>query len=74
MKLYNPFNPHLVKLGNKFAVRKLSFFGWVYFDNQGSYWWSDKDFIGWFTFPSDELAINHYLSLRSIYQRGFNED
>jgi len=44
-KRINPFRPHIVEFGNgKFAVRRLSFPSWKYYDNQKSskddYWWN----------------------------------
>lgn len=42
MKFYNPFIPHLVKLNEHYAVRKLTSLGWQFFDLETEYWWFYK--------------------------------
>lgn len=44
MKIYNPFQPHVVEFSNgMYAVRKLTDAGWKYYDTQrrgqDDYWW-----------------------------------
>ena len=44
MKLYNPFKPHLVKIGNHYAIRRLESCGWTYLDKESLdkgdvFWW-----------------------------------
>lgn len=42
--LFNPLRPHIIEVTNtKYAVRKLTFVGWQYYDNQKlgfeDFWW-----------------------------------
>ena len=41
MKFYNPFKPHIVTDGEKYAIRKFKLvIGWQYFDiHYLNYWW-----------------------------------
>lgn len=45
MKLYNPFRAHIIELQypTRFAVRRLSWLGWEFYDNQQMgpehFWW-----------------------------------
>lgn len=50
MKFYNPFKPHLCKFGNGlYGVRKLTFFGWEYFDQDSiiplHHWWLPYKYV-----------------------------
>ena len=61
---YNPFKPHIVEYTNgTFAVRKLTVFGWAYYDNQkvkrDDYWWtpfSSEDAKQWYLLDSLDMA------------------
>ena len=47
MSPINPLKPHTVRLASgKFAVRKLTLFGWRYYDNQrvpADWWWQPAE-------------------------------
>jgi len=47
MKIYNPFNPHIVECNNHFFIRKLtSYFQWEFLDKENNnHWWSFDDFV-----------------------------
>lgn len=62
-KVFNPFRPHIVEFENgKFAVRKLKFLWWHYYDNQKhkkeDYWWLsfDEDCRRWYQVDTLEMA------------------
>jgi hypothetical protein len=38
MSLYNPFKPRIVSLHNRYAVRRLSLFGWLFKSSQLNTW------------------------------------
>jgi hypothetical protein len=60
--MFNPLKPHIVELeSGKFAVRKLTGFGWGFYDNQRwghcEIWWSNSHkFIQWFECDTLEQA------------------
>ena len=61
MKLYNPFKPHLVKIGNRYAIRKFTlFYWWVFIDKRAEeaksiLWWS-SNYTNYYLFDSLDAA------------------
>ncbi len=47
MKLYNPFKPHIVKLGEYYLVRKLTLAGWAFRDKDYlfDFWWTTEKYV-----------------------------
>jgi hypothetical protein len=50
MKFYNPFKAHVVTCGDKYLVRRLSYFLWTYkekmtFRNDEPHWWYMWEYV-----------------------------
>jgi hypothetical protein len=47
MKFYNPYKPHIVTDGTRFAIRKrVVFLGWEFFDVRANpFWWYADEYI-----------------------------
>lgn len=51
MKFYNPFKPHIVKIGATYAVRRMCFTtflfwpSWEYRDSKDNYWWNTSSHV-----------------------------
>lgn len=46
MRFYNPFKPHIIQVSdNCWMIRKLTVFGYEYFDREHGHWWLTPRFI-----------------------------
>jgi hypothetical protein len=72
--MYNPFRAHIVEFADStFAVRRLGWSGWLYWDNQvygpQTYWWSGPERVTkWALLGTLEQAQANLTSLTRTFK------
>lgn len=60
----------LVTDGERFAIRKFSFFcGYVYYDLANGFWWKDRDYVNQYCWDTEEKTRRAYAYLMSKKKR-----